>query len=401
MCDIYSVTKPPEEVKRMEQRRNVSRRNRETPEETRRSEALSGMIPTYKNPGVTRPGIEPSSPWFKASSLTAQPLRHHKMRNRHQQPMDERVTAEALHAMPVQCLARRGDRALDTRYCHPYRCASNAQKKYPRGHVRRAPNPTFTKGNSQEEFIMGKEFTVILCATYDVAKDDDIFCRKAVSVEKSYVLLSLLFRFGPHGMIAKAASGALKYLLQTSLTHYTEENGLHILTAEECSSTLQKRVQCVRHSNALQLPNTQLLIVLAGPVPHLRSAHVLAGPAAAYKCLSFVRMQKRWKNAAQSDNSYEGKRTRQQLYTHSMKRSYPPRDCPVWQGIIPNSFYHQVPVTFSGSSPTKNGYFDVPALLNIHPHGTVATGQLISHCSLRSCRTALRHLTLSTRTRTA
>ncbi|KAJ8884339.1 hypothetical protein PR048_016196 [Dryococelus australis] len=43
--------------------------------------------------------------------------------------------------------------------------------------------------------------------------------------------------------------------------------------------------------------------------------------------------------------------------------SYPPRDCPVWQGIIPNNFY-QLPVTFSGSSPTENGYFDARELLN-------------------------------------
>ncbi|KAJ8876369.1 hypothetical protein PR048_020814 [Dryococelus australis] len=51
------------------------------------------------------------------------------------------------------------------------------------------------------------------------------------------------------------------------------------------------------------------------------------------------------------------------LYTSWLKLSYPPRDCPVWQGIVPNSFY-QLLVTFSGSSPTENCYFDVRALLN-------------------------------------
>ncbi|KAJ8871060.1 hypothetical protein PR048_027364 [Dryococelus australis] len=32
----------------------------------------AGTIPTCENPGVTRPGIEPGSPWWEASSLTAQ-----------------------------------------------------------------------------------------------------------------------------------------------------------------------------------------------------------------------------------------------------------------------------------------------------------------------------------------
>ncbi|KAJ8870597.1 hypothetical protein PR048_029620 [Dryococelus australis] len=42
------------------------------PEKTRRPAASSGTIPTCENP-VTRPGIEPSSPWWEASVLTAQP----------------------------------------------------------------------------------------------------------------------------------------------------------------------------------------------------------------------------------------------------------------------------------------------------------------------------------------
>ncbi|KAJ8884563.1 hypothetical protein PR048_016420 [Dryococelus australis] len=45
---------------------------REIPEKTRRPAASSGTIPTYENVGVTRSGIEPGSPWWEASSLTAQ-----------------------------------------------------------------------------------------------------------------------------------------------------------------------------------------------------------------------------------------------------------------------------------------------------------------------------------------
>ncbi|KAJ8877406.1 hypothetical protein PR048_021860 [Dryococelus australis] len=35
--------------------------------------ASSGTIPTCENPGVNRPGIEPGSPWWETSGLTAQP----------------------------------------------------------------------------------------------------------------------------------------------------------------------------------------------------------------------------------------------------------------------------------------------------------------------------------------
>ncbi|KAJ8872730.1 hypothetical protein PR048_026344 [Dryococelus australis] len=45
------------------------------PEKTRQPAASSGTIPTCGNPGVTRPGIEPGSPWWEASMLTAQSLR--------------------------------------------------------------------------------------------------------------------------------------------------------------------------------------------------------------------------------------------------------------------------------------------------------------------------------------
>ncbi|KAJ8867652.1 hypothetical protein PR048_031455 [Dryococelus australis] len=44
------------------------------PEKTRRPTASSGTIPTCENP-VTRPGIEPGSPWWEASVLTARPPR--------------------------------------------------------------------------------------------------------------------------------------------------------------------------------------------------------------------------------------------------------------------------------------------------------------------------------------
>ncbi|KAJ8880386.1 hypothetical protein PR048_016855 [Dryococelus australis] len=42
---------------------------------TRRPAASSGTITICENPGVSRPGIEPDSPWWEASSLTAQTLR--------------------------------------------------------------------------------------------------------------------------------------------------------------------------------------------------------------------------------------------------------------------------------------------------------------------------------------
>ncbi|KAJ8893074.1 hypothetical protein PR048_005657 [Dryococelus australis] len=48
------------------------RGKREIPEKTRRPTASSGTIPTCENP-VTRQGIEPSSPWWEASVLIAQP----------------------------------------------------------------------------------------------------------------------------------------------------------------------------------------------------------------------------------------------------------------------------------------------------------------------------------------
>ncbi|KAJ8875861.1 hypothetical protein PR048_023764 [Dryococelus australis] len=51
----------------------VERRGRrEIPEKTRRPPASSGTIRTRENP-VTRPGIEPGSPWWEASVLIAQP----------------------------------------------------------------------------------------------------------------------------------------------------------------------------------------------------------------------------------------------------------------------------------------------------------------------------------------
>ncbi|KAJ8872214.1 hypothetical protein PR048_025816 [Dryococelus australis] len=48
---------------------------REIQEKTRRPTASSGTMPTCENPGETLPWIEPGSPWWEASSLTAQPPR--------------------------------------------------------------------------------------------------------------------------------------------------------------------------------------------------------------------------------------------------------------------------------------------------------------------------------------
>ncbi|KAJ8898461.1 hypothetical protein PR048_003821 [Dryococelus australis] len=49
-----------------------SQSGREIPEKTRRPTASSGTIPTCEK-SVTRPGIEPGSPWWEAARLTAQP----------------------------------------------------------------------------------------------------------------------------------------------------------------------------------------------------------------------------------------------------------------------------------------------------------------------------------------
>ncbi|KAJ8875142.1 hypothetical protein PR048_023035 [Dryococelus australis] len=51
------------------------KREREIPEETRRPAASSATIPTYENSGVTWLGVEPGSPWWEVSSLTAQTQR--------------------------------------------------------------------------------------------------------------------------------------------------------------------------------------------------------------------------------------------------------------------------------------------------------------------------------------
>ncbi|KAJ8886186.1 hypothetical protein PR048_012395 [Dryococelus australis] len=50
------------------------RKKREIPEKTRRPTASFGTIPKCKNP-VTRPRIEPRSPWWEESRLTAHPPR--------------------------------------------------------------------------------------------------------------------------------------------------------------------------------------------------------------------------------------------------------------------------------------------------------------------------------------
>ncbi|KAJ8875261.1 hypothetical protein PR048_023156 [Dryococelus australis] len=55
--------------------RMQGRGKREIPEKTRRPETSSGKISTCENPGVVRQGIEPGSPWWEASRLTAHPPR--------------------------------------------------------------------------------------------------------------------------------------------------------------------------------------------------------------------------------------------------------------------------------------------------------------------------------------
>ncbi|KAJ8884613.1 hypothetical protein PR048_016470 [Dryococelus australis] len=54
----------------MERHRNEGAGKREITEKTRRLSALSGTIITSENP-VTRPGIKPTSPWWKASKHIA------------------------------------------------------------------------------------------------------------------------------------------------------------------------------------------------------------------------------------------------------------------------------------------------------------------------------------------
>ncbi|KAJ8890618.1 hypothetical protein PR048_010127 [Dryococelus australis] len=54
----------------------------EIPEKTRRTASSSSTMPTCENP-VTRPGIEPRSPWWKANVLIAQPPWPHQSLMRH------------------------------------------------------------------------------------------------------------------------------------------------------------------------------------------------------------------------------------------------------------------------------------------------------------------------------
>ncbi|KAJ8881376.1 hypothetical protein PR048_017857 [Dryococelus australis] len=53
----------------------IGRGKREIPEKTRRTAASSCTIPPCENSGATPPGIEPGSPWWKAISLTTTPPR--------------------------------------------------------------------------------------------------------------------------------------------------------------------------------------------------------------------------------------------------------------------------------------------------------------------------------------
>ncbi|KAJ8895472.1 hypothetical protein PR048_000805, partial [Dryococelus australis] len=60
---------------RVNERRNARAGERKIPEKTCRPAASSSTIPTCENPGVTQQGIEPGSPWWMASRLTARPPR--------------------------------------------------------------------------------------------------------------------------------------------------------------------------------------------------------------------------------------------------------------------------------------------------------------------------------------
>ncbi|KAJ8898503.1 hypothetical protein PR048_003863 [Dryococelus australis] len=87
-CSGQSDSKPLE-------KREIGRRKSGEPVQS------SGNVATCENPGVTRPGVEPGSRWWEASSLTARPPR----------PIENRRKACAL----VQCFAHSVDAALDAR----------------------------------------------------------------------------------------------------------------------------------------------------------------------------------------------------------------------------------------------------------------------------------------------
>ncbi|KAJ8876047.1 hypothetical protein PR048_023955 [Dryococelus australis] len=65
---------------------------RDVPEKTRRPTASSGTIPPSENPGVTRPGIEPGSPWEKwRGKLQGKDLRDVFCQRLEQKHFDERT----------------------------------------------------------------------------------------------------------------------------------------------------------------------------------------------------------------------------------------------------------------------------------------------------------------------
>ncbi|KAJ8891063.1 hypothetical protein PR048_010572 [Dryococelus australis] len=86
-------------------------RKREIPEKTRRPRASSGTISTCENP-VTRPGIEPGSPWWEASVLIAQPPYYRKClrwdscvweKMKAMQPLQNHIEAGATVAERLAC----------------------------------------------------------------------------------------------------------------------------------------------------------------------------------------------------------------------------------------------------------------------------------------------------------
>ncbi|KAJ8874299.1 hypothetical protein PR048_025145 [Dryococelus australis] len=86
---------------------NVERCDNEGEGETgdpRENPPTSGTIPTCENP-VTRPGIEPSSPWWEASVLITQPPRPVKASD---DPPNKKPSTEVLvHALPLRVLVAR------------------------------------------------------------------------------------------------------------------------------------------------------------------------------------------------------------------------------------------------------------------------------------------------------
>ncbi|KAJ8877331.1 hypothetical protein PR048_021785 [Dryococelus australis] len=109
----HSATASPTPAENCQPERKGGRK-REIPEKTHRLTSSSSTIPTCENPGVTRPGIEPGSPWWEASALTV-PATTTPMTLCTHLLYDQALTGErisdmllASHAILVACAARVG-----------------------------------------------------------------------------------------------------------------------------------------------------------------------------------------------------------------------------------------------------------------------------------------------------